>query len=503
MKQFFFCILFSFLFFHSKAQPSFVKDSLESYIQKGLADWKIPGLAIVIVKDGKVVVRKGFGVSDIERKTPVTENTLFMIASNSKLFTGTALAQLEYDKKLSLNDKITKYFPDYKLYDKNTTELVTIKDMLSHKLGTKTFQGDFTFWDVKLTRNDIINRMQYLKPQGQYRQDFGYCNSCFLTAGEVIPKVTGKPWEVYIYDSILAPLGMFTTQALGRNMDKMPYAAKPYTTSFSKEIQELPYNNVDNLAPAGSMVSNVKDLTSWLLMQLDSGRYNGKVVLPWSVVRRTRDMSTVISSRKSASKPTHFSGYGLGVFINDYNGKQVFSHTGGAFGFVTNTCFVPEENLGIAILTNQDNQNFFEALRYQILDAYLGVPYINRSLEQLGGFNKEQQATLQQIDGFKKRVKGKSPALPLAAYAGDYTHELYGSITISEEGNSLKIKFNQHNDLIASLQYMDNDEWLMTYSNIDFGIFSTKFKIENKKVISIDIKASDFVEYDPYTFIKK
>src|SRR5437868_7277944 len=154
-------------------QPSFIKDSLDSYIQQGMKDWNIPGLAIAIVKDGKVVAMKGYGVRDVETKEPVDENTLFMIASNSKLFTATALAQLEYDKELSLNDKITKYFPDYRVYDTTTTELVNIRDMLSHHLGTKTFQGDFTFWNSSLTRQQIMNKMRLLKPSQNFRQSYG------------------------------------------------------------------------------------------------------------------------------------------------------------------------------------------------------------------------------------------------------------------------------------------------------------------------------------------
>jgi len=487
----------------TNAQPTFVKDSLDNYINRGLKDWNVPGLAIAIVKDGKVVVMKGFGVRDTQSKEPVTENTLFMIASNSKLFTGTALAQLEYDKKLSLNDKIIKYFPSYKLYDEHTTQLVTIKDMLSHHLGTKTFQGDFSFWDVKSSRNEIIDKMRFLKPNGQFRSDFGYCNSCFLTAGEIIPKVTGKPWEVYVYDSLIKPLGMSHTQTLGYNMEQMNNVAKPYTTAFTGTLTSLPYDAVDNLAPAGSLVSCVNDISKWLLMQLDSGRLNGERILPWSVLRRTRDISTAISSRKNSFIPTHFTGYGLGVFEGDYNGKQIYYHTGGAFGFVTNTCFVPEEKLGITILTNQDNQEFFEMLRYQILDAYLGVAYTNRSKQVIDDFKKGQKETIDNIDAMKLRVKDNKPALPLSSYEGTYDNQLYGNITITSADKNLRIKFNTHQNLTATLQYMDKDEWLMTYNNIAFGIVATKFKIENNKVVSVDIKASDFVEYDPYTFIKK
>eukprot|EP01136_Pigoraptor_vietnamica_P012418 Opistho-1_new@52325 len=367
---------------HAQNNP-FVNDSLNTYIEKGMKDWQIPGLAIAIVKDGKVVLMKGFGERNIQTHEKVDENTLFMIASNSKLFTGTALSQLAFNKKLTLNDKITQHFPDFQLYDKNVTAQVTIKDMLSHHIGTKTFQGDFTFWDGNLSRKQIIDRMRLLKPIGLFRQDFGYCNSCFLTAGEIIPKVSGKPWEVYVYDSILLPLGMKNTHMLTTGMSMRPNVSRPYSTSFTGDLHELPYDQVDNLGPAGSMVSNVKDMARWLQLQLDSGRYEGKRILPWPVIRATRDMATVISSRKNSAYPTHYTGYGLGVFMTDYNGKQVYWHTGGAFGFVTNTCFVPEENLGITILTNNDNQNFFEALRYQILDAYLGVPYVNRSLQQL------------------------------------------------------------------------------------------------------------------------
>lgn len=279
-------------------QPSFISDSLDNYIQQGMKDWNIPGLAIAVVKDGKVVVMKGYGVRDLASKEPVDENTLFMIASNSKLFTATALSQLEYDKKLSLNDKITKFFPDYRVYDTTTTELVNIRDMLSHHLGTKTFQGDFTFWNSKLNRQQIMYRMRFLKPSQNFRQSYGYCNSCFLTAGEIIPVVSGKPWEVYVYDSIVEPLQMSRTHTLGYGMAQMPDAAKPYTNAFSKNIVELPYDQIDNLGPAGSMVSCVNDLSHWLLMQLDSGRYMGKQILPWPVVQRTREMNTVITSKK-------------------------------------------------------------------------------------------------------------------------------------------------------------------------------------------------------------
>ncbi|RFM28319.1 serine hydrolase [Deminuibacter soli] len=483
--------------------PAFVSNDIDAYIKKGMADWKIPGLAIAIVKDGQVVMMKGYGVRDIKTNAPVNENTLFMIASNSKLFTATALAQLEYNKQLSLDDKITQYFPDFRLYDSTTTQLVTIRDMLSHHLGTKTFQGDFTFWNSNLSRGEIMDKMQLLKPVAGFRNSFGYCNSCFLTAGEIIPKVTGKPWEVYVYDSLVVPLNMQNTHTLGYGMEQIPNASKPYTTAFTGEIKEIPYDHVDNLAPAGSLLSNVKDLSQWLITQLDSGRYEGRQVLPWKVLQRTRDLNTIIGSRSSRNGLMHFNGYGLGVFEADYDGKQVFWHTGGAFGFVTNTCFVPEERLGITILTNQDNQEFFELLRYQVLDAYLQQPFVNKSEQAVTGFLQKEEKTNSAIRALQARVKGNAPPLPLQSYTGTYENILYGPVVIEIAGNALQVVFKGHNTLKASLQYLDNDEWLLTYNNIAFGIFPTRFMMKNGKVNGITIKANDFVEYDPYIFTKK
>jgi hypothetical protein len=238
-------------------------------------------------------------------------------------------------------------------------------------------------------------------------------------------------------------------------------------------------------------------------MQLDSGRYNGKRILPWPTLQKTRDINIITSSRKSSVYPMHFRGYGLGLNVADYNGRQVYWHTGGAGGMVSNVCFVPEEKLGIAILTNNDNQNFFELLRYQILDAYLGVPYLNRSLSQLSAFKNGMQQQVNEISNWKARVKGNKPELPLASYAGRYTNDLYGNITVSQIGNQLKINFGTKPDLSATLDYMDSGEWLMQYNNIEYGVFAISFDIVNRKVRSITTRQNEFVEYDPYTFTKK
>jgi hypothetical protein len=295
---------------------------------------------------------------------------------------------------------------------------------------------------------------------------------------------------------------MMDTHTLGNNMEQMPDAAAPYTNSFYHDLQALPYDNVDNLAPAGAIVSSVNDISKWLIMQLDSGKYQGKRIIPWRAIQRTRDMNTIISSGKDPMFPMHYYGYGLGIFMSDYGGKQTFEHTGGADGFVTNTCFVPEENLGIAIFTNNDNQNFFEILRYQILDAYLDLPYRNYSALALPDFLNERKELLNEIDGYNARVKNKKPPLSLSAYTGDYNNPLFGNISIRVISGDLTIKFNQHN-LTAKLEYMDSGEWLLTYSNPAYGIFAVSFRTDNANVVSINLKVNDFIEYDTYTFTKQ
>jgi len=168
-------------------------------------------------------------------------------------------------------------------------------------------------------------------------------------------------------------------------------------------------------------------------MQLDSGKFDGKQVIEWKALQKTREINTVLSSSRSSYLPSNFSGYGLGVEVADYNGKIVYAHTGGADGFVTNTCFVPEEHLAITILTNNDNQDFFEALRYQILDAYLGVPYSDRSAYFLKYFKMGMEKTVKKTNDLQTRVKGNTPELPLLAYVGNYNNDLFGSISITAD----------------------------------------------------------------------
>ncbi|GAA4359578.1 serine hydrolase [Hymenobacter saemangeumensis] len=485
--------------------PAFIRDSLASYVQRGLRLWNIPGLAVTVVKDGQVVVSQGFGVKALGKPDPVDANTLFMIASNSKLFTGTALAQMEEEKKLRLNDPVRKYLPDFRLYDSTTTRQATIRDILSHRVGTKTFQGDFTFWDSNLSKAEIVQKVRTLKPSQSYRQEYGYFNAGFLTAGEIIPVVNnGQTWEAFVQQRILTPLGMSRSSPLTAGFGQRQNIALPYSTTYSTTPVQLPFDEIDNLGPATSLTSCVNDLSHWLQFQLDSGKYQGRQVLPWATLRRTREGNTISSTTKSPILPIHFRIYALGVYTADYAAKQIYWHTGGANGFVTNVCFVPEERLGISVLTNQDNQSFFEALRYQLLDAYLGVPYVDRSRQLYNIAHPGDLATYKAVDEQAKRVaQKKKPARKLQDYAGTYQNPVYGPVTVEAKGKQLLIRFSHHPKLTAALDYMDGESFRSTYSNPAYGIYPATFTVENGQVKTMEIKVNEFLEQDPYVFSKQ
>jgi CubicO group peptidase (beta-lactamase class C family) len=482
----------------------FVQDSLRTYVERGRRLWDIPGVAVVVVKDGQVVVSQGFGTRAANGQGgPVDGSTLFMIASNSKLFTGTALAQLAQERKLQLDDPVRQYLPNFRLYDSTSTRLVSIRDVLGHKLGTKTFQGDFTFWDSNLSRAEIIEKMRLLKPSYPFRQRYGYCNSGFITAGEIIPAVTdGQRWEDWVQQRLLTPLGMVNTYPLTTGFGQRPNIALPYSTTFGA-LTKLPFDDLANMGPAASIVSCTDDLAHWLKFQLDSGKYQGRRVLPWATLQSTREANTLVTNTQSGYLPSHFTTYGLGVLSADYNGRQVYWHTGGANGYVTNVCFVPEENLGIAVLTNQDNQAFFEALRYQLLDAYLGVPYLDRSRQYWKLRERSRTAAQQRLTRLQLRAAQRNrPIRTMAAYAGTYQNAVYGTITVEAKGRQLLVHFSHHPHLTATLGYMDGDTFRLTYSNPAYGIFAAPFTVENGQVRALEVRVNDFLESDSYLFTK-
>jgi CubicO group peptidase (beta-lactamase class C family) len=433
----------------------------------------------------------------------VDENTLFMIGSNSKAFTATALAILDAEKKLSLDDNVTKWIPEFKLDNKAAGEQAIIRDLLCHRLGFQTFQGDFTYWTSNLSRAEVIEKMGHIKAAYPFRSKWGYTNAAFLTAGEIIPKVTGIQWEDFVKQRIFMPLGMSRTLALSKDFPAATNKCQPHTIADGKLIK-IPYCLIDNLAPAGSISSSVNDMSKWVLMQLDNGKLYGKEVIPAAAIAQTRLPHSILGNGGHLYNKGHFSLYGLGWFLEEYSGKKIVSHTGGVNGFVTSVTLIPEENLGVIVFTNTDQNSFYEALKWEIADAYLGNPYRGYSNVYLLNTTLRKNMEAKKDKTLKDSAALKLTAsLPLNAYTGKYFNDVYGDMNVVIENNELRMRFSHHPDMYAKLQSLGADRFYATFTDPEFSKAVFPFTAENGKVTGVTVKVADFIEYNSYQFIKQ
>jgi CubicO group peptidase (beta-lactamase class C family) len=506
MKKLFSVFLFLYarlVFAQADSIPIFIKDSLDTYTTRALTDWQIPAIGVCIIKNGKIVVMKGYGVTEAGTNNKVDENTLFMIGSNTKAFTGTALALLDADKKLSLDDRVTKWMPEFKLNNKLAGEQAIIRDLLCHRIGFQTFQGDFTYWTSNLSRDEVIEKMSHIKAPYEFRTKWGYTNAAFLVAGEIIPKASGKTWEEFLKEKIFDPLGMTRTLALSKDLPSASNAAKAYTLVDGK-LTMIPYAPIDNLAPAGSISSSVNDMSKWVMMQLDNGRFNGNQVIPSAAIAQTRLPHSILGNGGSFYNKGHFALYGLGWFLEEYCGRKIISHTGGVNGFVTSVTLIPEEKLGIIVFTNTDQNAFYEALKWEIMDAYLGNIYRNYSKVYLTIANSQNSARAKTDKQYMDSVTlNPKTSLPLTAYTGNYFNDVYGNMSVALENNELRMKFSHHPNMYAKLESLGGNRFYATFSDPEFSKAVFPFKVENGKVNGVTVKVADFIEYNAYEFTKK
>lgn len=483
--------------------PAFIKDSLDTYVERALTGWQIPGIAVCVIKDGKVVVMKGYGVREMGSNDKVDENTLFMIGSNTKAFTATALAMLHADKKLSLDDPVIKWLPDFKLYDPWVTKEAIIRDLLCHRLGFETFQGDFMYFDSDLTTAEVREKFGKVKPLYSFRSHWGYTNAAFMTAGEIIPKVSGKSWAEFIKDSLFIPLGMTSTLALSKDIKTATNKATAHTVVLG-ELKKIPYGNIDNLAAAGSISSSVNDMSHWVIAQLNNGKYNDKQVIAAGAIAQTRTPNSILGNGGHPFNRAHFSLYGLGWFLEEYAGRKIVAHTGGVNGFVTSVTLVPEEKLGIVVLTNSDANSLYEGLKNEILDAYLGLPYRNYSSIQLARQKNDQKELEKWLQLKQDTIAKHIPTtLPVSSYVGNYEHAVYGKMTIASENGKLVARFEHHKGRFAILEPLGANRFLATFNDPLYGINEWPFTTTDGKVRSVTVTVADFVEFTPYEFYRK
>lgn len=482
--------------------PSFVKDSLDTYVTRAITDYKIPGVAVCIVKDRQVVLMKGYGLKELGTDDRIDENTLFMIGSNTKAFTATALAMLHEEKKLSLDDKVKKWIPEFKLDNELAGEQAIIRDLLCHRLGFQSGQGNFAMAKSNLTRAQIIEKMSRIKAVYPFRTAWGYNNAAFVTAGAIIPRATGMQWEQYLKAKIFTPLGMSRTLALSSEVPGATNKAMPHTIVDGKLIK-FPFDSFDNMAGGGGMSSSVNDLSKWIIAHLNDGKYEGRQIIPAAAITATRTPHSIIGNANFLFNKGQFSLYGLGFFIDDYEGKKILSHSGWATGFITEVTLIPEEKLGVVVTTNTDKFNFSDALEREIVDAYLNLPYRNYGKVYMDSFytkHKLEQEKTDKLFADSVALQLKTE-LPLTAYTGRYFNDVYGDMQVVVEKGGLKINLSHHPEIRVELQSLGGNRFYTIYSDPVFGKAVSSFTVENNKVKAATIRAPDYMGSPP-VFLK-
>lgn len=492
-----YCMLFA-----GFAQAPF--PNFDSYIQTAMIDWKIPGMSLAIVKNGKIVYAKGYGIRNIIRPTEkVDENTIFAIGSNTKAFTATALALLQQERKLGLDDKVRRYFPAFEMEDKYAAQEMTLRDLLTHRIGIDTWNGDFTHWGSKYTKAELIQKMQYLPTASSLRSRFAYCNISYMLAGEVIPKVTkGDTWDMFLKERFFEPLQMTRTCTSTNQLPTYDNVAMPHTM-YRNTLVKVPWRNIDNLAACGAINSSAIDMSHWLIMQMDSGRYAGKIIVPQLVLMNTHvpQMAIPVFPYNNPAYPSsHFSAYGLGWFLKDYQGKMLIHHAGVVDGMVSQTGFLPESKLGVVILTNSDAHNFASALMYQILDAYLGATpkdWNKAALEE----KKREEEEKEPLES-KKNLQNK-PSLPLEFYTGYYLHPHYGQMTIRMQNKELVVTPSAHPGISGKLIPWNGNQMMCEWSDLVWDRSLFNFSIQDDKVKFFDMTTRpDLIDPMMYLFEK-
>src|SRR3984885_10224688 len=353
---------------------------LDSYIANSMRTFEVPGMAVAIVKDGKIVLAKGYGVRKLGDPTLIDEHTMFGIGSNTKAFTTAALAGLVDAGKLSWDDPVYQRLPGFVMYDPYVSHEMTIRDLLTHRSGMGLGEGDLLFWPHSTyTRDEIIYKLRFMKPTSSFRSHYAYDNLLYMTAGQIIPALTGISWDDYIRQHIFAAVGMDHSNVSNTAFKPGDDYAFPHERIDGK-LQVIPFEILDNAGPAGAINSCATDMAKWVQLQLNRGKFfdhDGRLFSE----DRSREMWTpqTILPTGNLSGPlaglkANFADYALGWALRDYHGRKLVGHTGGVAGFVSRVMLVPEENLGVVVLTNAEEGGAFDSILYRILDHYFQLP---------------------------------------------------------------------------------------------------------------------------------
>ena len=437
---------------------------LDAYVTRVMRDFKVPGVSVAVVQDGRVLLAKGYGVRKLGEPTPVDDRTLFGIASNTKAFTATALGILVEEGKLEWDAPVINYLPWFAMYDPFVTRELTIRDLLVHRSGLGLGAGDLLWWPPSTyDRKEIARRLRFIKPETSFRTAFAYDNVLYTVAGEVIETVSGQTWEEFIEKRILTRVGM--TGSSVRHSAAMGGGNVATThAEINDTVRAIAPFASDNTNPAGGINSNALDMAKWMIVQLDSGRLaEGRLFSP----RTARELWSVVTPITPGNPPPElalnrasFAGYGLGFFLRDYRGFKMVWHTGGLPGYVSRVTLIPDRKIGIAVLTNQESGEAFSAITLRILDQRLGLPATDWGAAYRTVLTRNAAAGEREQQAAAKPDTASRPSLPLAKYAGTYRDAWYGDIAIALESGKLVMRFSHTPSLTGALEHYQYETFI-------------------------------------------
>ena len=415
----------------AQAKPDWA--AFDKYVAKAAAEWRIPALAIAVVKDDSVVFARGYGVLQKGAAQPANEHTRFAIGSTTKAMTAASVAMLVDEGRLKLDDPVTKYIPELQLYDPWATRELTIRDLLTHRSG---LPGTDVFWasSWKYSQADIIRRLRYIQPTASFRSAWQYHNVLYALTGVIIERVSGMPWEQFVKTRLFAPLGMNETEPLNSTIAGKPNVAVPHAL-INDSVTVVPVRSTDGVASAGSVWSSVSDMARWMRFVIDSGRVGNKRLI------QQRTFAELITPQIQApmaqypalqlARPNYFS-YGLGWFIQDYREQHVWMHTGSINGLSAIVGIEPNKRLGVFVLENLDHAELRHGLMYTVFDLFENGPRRDWSADLKPIFARPQANTTQAARATS------APSLPLERYAGTYVDSAYGDVNVTFQNGALQ-----------------------------------------------------------------
>ncbi|MCZ7552009.1 MAG: hypothetical protein B6D39_07425 [Anaerolineae bacterium UTCFX2] len=479
-------------------------EDLDETVRSMQAAWGVPGLGVAIVNGDQIVYARGFGERAHGKTGSVDAHTIFAIGSCTKAFTATAIGMLVQEGKLAWDDPANQYLPDFQLFDPAATREISVRDLLCHRSGLATFSGDFMGYGSSYTREEVLWRVRFIPPAFHLRGGFGYSNLMFLAAGQIILRLSGLNWEDFVRTRLIEPLGMKRTTTGVDELAGMDNVAQPHALAGNKLIQ-VPYVKLDAHAASGGINSSAHDMALWLRFQLANGQWDKSQFVDPAILEETRLPHTLIPIDADARRlipRRHFSAYGLGWGLSDYGGRLVVSHTGGVDGMQSLAAFLPEERLGLVILTNQLPSSLSSALFYHILDAALDLPRTDWQTEFLAQDRKKAEAT---ADARRKleasRQAGAPPSLPLASYLGEYTDPIYGKLSVAMQNNQFVLQPEGHPNLKGTLEHWHANTFLCTWSSPTYEQSFVHFSIGmDGKASSLRFKVAEFIDPLEYVF---